>query len=146
MPPPPSKKTRVARTRRSTASRSSGLGSSRQAILFLAFPSSMGNASLRYVSDNPFQDLGERQARPDGRRMKAGVRREAGIRVHFEDPGAVLFIHAEIDPRIPPEVEERPASQGKLRQAREEPGVRFRKIERARCMVEFEGILLPLGA
>jgi hypothetical protein len=79
------------------------------------------------VADDPFKDLLKCKIRMEGCREKARVRGETGICVHLEDPGATLFIDAEVDTGVTLEIEEFPASKRKLLQMQEQGCVRFRK-------------------
>ena len=94
------------------------------------------------VGDDPSEHLRKVQARLKGRCVEAGVRREAGIRIHFEDPGAALPVDAEVYAGI---------TESKSRQhlrassfGAEQGGVCLGKFEGPRRVVELEDFL-PLG-
>lgn len=81
------------------------------------------------IADDPFEDFFKCEIRMESRSEKARVRGETGICVDLEDPGATLFIDAEVDAGVTPEIEKIPASKRKLLQTQEQGCVGFRKRE-----------------
>jgi len=97
------------------------------------------------VIQDPLDSLFRRNAcLPQCRRI-AGIGGKTRVRVDLQNPRLALLVHAEVNPHVTPESEYFPTADGQSLEFLEQWLIGCGKVKTARRVLEFEGLLIPLG-